>query len=200
MDMTNFKNNLRDHVRMKQILKNLRDQQAELARQNVIEAQKAELAIQNANTARYAELEHLREEGNALWNDFQAKQESKAIYRELEAYDKKPRSQTMRDLTEELVENEKQIADSRSWRARAGIKPAAWALEPGRDDLWEKDIESYISWVRELDGDLLNSYISELTHQTMWQNAINYEQRSGIQIDEADEMAILDRIIDRDEL
>jgi hypothetical protein len=137
----------KDYVRMKQILKDFRDQKAERDRQNAIEAQKAELALQNANTALYAELERLRAEGNALWNDFQAKQESKAIYRELEAYDKKSRTRTMIDPTEELAQNEKQIADSRSCRARADIKPAALVFEPGRDDLWEKDIGSYISWV-----------------------------------------------------
>jgi hypothetical protein len=84
MDMTNFKNNLRDYVRMKQILKDLRNQKAERDRLN-------------ADRARYANLERLRAEGNAVWNDFQAEEQNKAIYRELEAFDKKPPTRTMID-------------------------------------------------------------------------------------------------------
>jgi hypothetical protein len=185
--MTQYKNNLKDYVRMKQFLKDLRDQQAELAHQNVIRAQDAEL-------------NRLRTERDAVWNDFQAKQQSKAIYRELEAYDKKLPTLTTIDPTEKLAQNEKQISDSRSWRSRACIKPAAWVFEPGRDDLWDSDIISYILGVRELDGDLPNSPISDADYMALWQSAIEQEQRSRSPMDEAEEMEILERIIDQDEL
>jgi hypothetical protein len=69
-DITNFKNNLKNRVRMKQILKEVRDQQAELDRLNALEAQQTELARQNVIRVQNENLERLRAEQDAVLNDF----------------------------------------------------------------------------------------------------------------------------------
>jgi hypothetical protein len=86
-----------------------------------IRAQKAERDHLNADRARNANLALLRAEGNALWNDFQAEEQNKAKYKELEAYDRKTPTRTMIDPTEELAQ-EQRINDAISRQDRAGIK------------------------------------------------------------------------------
>jgi alkanesulfonate monooxygenase SsuD/methylene tetrahydromethanopterin reductase-like flavin-dependent oxidoreductase (luciferase family) len=108
---------------MKQILKEVRDQQAELARLNALEAQQTELARQNVIRVQNENLERLRAEGEAALKDFQAKEQSKAIYTELEAFDKKPPSKTTIDPTEELARDFEERVNEEYHAAVAAVEP-----------------------------------------------------------------------------
>jgi hypothetical protein len=121
--MTNFKSHLRDHVRMKQILKEVRDQQAELDRINALEAQQAKLDRRNVIRVQNENLERQRAEGDAAWNAFQAEKQSKSKYKELEAFDKKLPSRTTIDPTEELARDFEERLDKEYHAAVAAVEP-----------------------------------------------------------------------------
>jgi hypothetical protein len=117
----------------------------------------------------------------------------------------------MIDPTEELAQEQRRN-DAIARRARAGIKSVRMTFEPGGDDLWRKEIESYLIWLREKQqieehpvdasssswpwgwqsSNLPRADISDADYMAMWQAIIAQEQQSGAKIDEGEEMAILD--------